>query len=117
MTWNYRVISHPSWDMSREKGERVFRIHEVFSDESGIVGYSAQGCQPYGETEEELAQDMKYMNLAFEKPVLRVEDLPSDKFGEQNGAKASATTSEKNRLREAEKTTARPTTQSRVVEI
>ena len=82
MTWNYRIISHPAWDMSREKGERVFRIHEVFSDESGIVGYSARGCEPYGETEEELAQDMKYMNLAFEKPVLRVEDLPSDTFGE-----------------------------------
>ena len=82
MTWNYRVISHPSWDMSREKGERVFRIHEVFSDENGIVGYSANGCQPYGETEEELVRDMHYMSLALEKEVLRVEDLPSDTFGE-----------------------------------
>ena len=82
MTWNYRVISHPAWDMSREKGERVFRIHEVFSDENGIVGYSARGCEPFGETEEELARDMEYMNLAIEKPVLRVEDLPSDTFGE-----------------------------------
>ena len=26
-------------------------------------------------TEEELERDMEYMNLAFEKPVLRVEDL------------------------------------------
>ena len=82
MTWNYRVISHPSWDMSREKGERIYRIHEVFSDENGIVGYSANGCQPFGETEEELVRDMHYMSLALEKEVLRVEDLPSDTFGE-----------------------------------
>ena len=82
MTWNYRVISHPSWDMNREKGERVYRIHEVFSDENGIVGYSANGCQPFGETEEELVRDMHYMSLALEKEVLRVEDLPSDTFGE-----------------------------------
>ena len=82
MTWNYRVISHPAWDMSREKSERVFRIHEVFSDENGIVGYSAKGCEPYGETEEELVRDMHYMSLALEKEVLRVEDLPSDTFGE-----------------------------------
>ena len=82
MTWNYRVISHPTWDMSREKGARVFRIHEVFSDQNGIIGYSARGCEPYGATEEELAKDMEYMNLAFQKPVLQVEDLPSDTFGE-----------------------------------
>ena len=117
MTWNYRVISHPSWDMRDEKGARVFRIHEVFSDETGIVGYSARGCEPFGETQEDLVQDMKYMNLAFDKPVLNVEDLPLDKFGDQNGAKTSTTTSEKNRFKRAEKTTARPTTQSVVVEI
>ena len=92
MTWSYRVISHPSWDMRDEKGSRVFRIHEVFSDETGIIGYSAKGCEPFGETKDELVQDMKYMSLAFEKPVLNVEDLPSDKFGEQNGTAANTAT-------------------------
>ena len=83
MTWSYRVISHPSWDMNREKGERVFRIHEVFTDNGKIIGYSAEGCEPFGETQENLVQDMKYMSLALEKPVLRVEDLPdASKFGE-----------------------------------
>ena len=91
MSWNYRVISHPSWDFGADKGAREYRIHEVFSDETGIVGYSAEGCEPYGETQEELAQDIKYMNLAFDKPVLNVEDLPSDKFGEQNGTATAAT--------------------------
>tara|TARA_B100000575_G_scaffold143782_1_gene114747 strand:+ start:42 stop:293 length:252 start_codon:yes stop_codon:yes gene_type:complete len=82
MTWNYRVISHPSWDMNREKGERVYRIHEVFSDETGIIGYSAEGIEPYGETKEELNTDLSRMAQAFEKPVLNVEDLPdASKFG------------------------------------
>ena len=83
MTWNYRVISHPSWDMNREKGERVFRIHEVFTDNGKIIGYSAEGCEPYGETKKELITDLSYMAKAFEKPVLNVEDLPdASKFGE-----------------------------------
>ena len=110
MTWNYRVISHPSWDFSGDKGAREYRIHEVFSDETGIIGYSANGCEPFGESKKDLMIDISYMVKAFEKPVLQVEDLPSDKFGEQNGAKASTTTSEKNRFKRAEKTTARPTT-------
>ena len=110
MTWNYRVISHPSWDFNGDKGAREYRIHEVFSDETGIVGYSARGCEPFGETQEDLIQDMKYMNLAFDKPVLNVEDLPTTKFGEQYGTETSTATKRKSRLREAEKTTARPTT-------
>ena len=110
MTWNYRVISHPSWDFAGDKGAREYRIHEVFSDETGIIGYSARGCEPFGETKEDLIQDMKYMNLAFDKPVLNVEDMPTTKFGEQNGTKTSTATSEKDRPKRAEKTTARPTT-------
>ena len=82
MTWNYRVISHPSWNFNRDEGSREYRIHEVFSDETGIVGYSAEGCEPYGETQEDLVKDMEYMNLAFEKPVLMVEDMPTTKFGD-----------------------------------
>ena len=92
MTWNYRVISHPVWHFEADEGAREYRIHEVFSDETGIVGYSAQGCEPFGETQEDLVQDIKYMNLAFEKPVLMVEDMPTTKFGDQNGTTASTTT-------------------------
>ena len=84
MTWNYRVISHPSWDMNREKGERVYRIHEVFTDNGKIIGYSAEGVEPYGETKKELITDLSYMAKAFEKPVLHVADLPdASKFGGQ----------------------------------
>ena len=37
MTWNYRVISHPSWNTWDKEGERIYKIHEVFSDETGII--------------------------------------------------------------------------------
>ena len=117
MTWNYRVISHPSWDFGADEGAREYRIHEVFSDETGIIGYSAEGCEPFGESKKDLMIDISYMVKAFEKPVLNVEDMPTTKFGEQNGTKTSTTTAEKNKFKKAEKTTARPTTQPVVVEL
>ena len=110
MTWNYRVISHPSWDFNGDKGAREYRIHEVFSDETGIIGYSANGCEPFGESKKDLIIDLSYMAKAFEKPVLNVEDMPTTKFGEQYGTEASTTAKRKSRPERAEKTTARPTT-------
>ena len=82
MTWNYRVISHPSWDFGADEGAREYKIHEVFSDETGIIGYSAEGMAPFGESQKELIQDLAHMSQAFNKPVLNVEDLPSTKFGD-----------------------------------
>ena len=110
MTWNYRVISHPSWDFAGDKGAREYRIHEVFSDETGIIGYSANGCEPFGESKKDLMIDISYMVKAFEKPVLNVEDMPTTKFGEQYGTETSTTAKRKSRPERAEKTTARPTT-------
>ena len=82
MTWNYRVISHPSWDFGADEGAREYKIHEVFSDDTGIVGYSAEGIAPLGESKKELITDLSRMAQAFEKPVLNVEDMPTTKFGE-----------------------------------
>ena len=83
MTWSYRVISHPKYMWDNKKGEREYRIHEVFTDNGKIIGYSAEGVEPYGETKKELITDLSYMAKAFEKPVLNVEDLPdASKFGE-----------------------------------
>ena len=92
MTWNYRVISHPSWDFNGDKGAREYKIHEVFSDETGIVGYSAEGIAPFGESKKELLLDLSYMARAFQKPVLDVEDLPTTKFGEQYGTATTTAT-------------------------
>ena len=75
MTWNYRIISHPPHGLADEKGARVYRIHEVYSDESGIIGFSEDGIEPYGESAKELLDDLIRMKMAFEKPELRVEDI------------------------------------------
>ena len=92
MTWNYRVISHPVWHFEADEGAREYKIHEVFSDDTGIVGYSAEGMAPFGESQKELIQDLAHMSQAFNKPVLNVEDLPSTEFGEQYGTTADSTT-------------------------
>ena len=81
MTWNYRVISHPSWDLGADEGAREYRIHEVYSDENEIIGYSEDGIEPYGETARELLDDLIRMKLAFEKPELKVEDIEASIIG------------------------------------
>ena len=81
MTWNYRVISHPALGLPEEEGNRIYKIHEVYSDESGIIGYSEDGIEPYGESAKELIQDLAHMSQAFNKPVLNVEDIEASIIG------------------------------------
>ena len=81
MTWNYRVISHPALGLPEEEGNRIYKIHEVYSDETGIIGYSEDGIEPYGESAKELLDDLIRMKFAFEKPELKVEDMPTTMFG------------------------------------
>ena len=81
MTWNYRVISHPALGLPEEEGNRIYKIHEVYSDESGIIGYSEDGIEPYGESRKDLITDLAYMAQAFERPELKVEDMPTTMFG------------------------------------
>ena len=85
MTWNYRIISHPAWNVEVDEGARTYQIHEVYSDESGIIGFTEKGIEPFGESMDELRQDFEHMQIAFTKPVLKVEDLESSQFGENLG--------------------------------
>ena len=86
MTWNYRIISHPAWHFEMDEGARTYQIHEVYTDEGKIIGFTEKGIEPFGETMNELRQDFEHMQLAFTKPVLRVEDLESaSQFGKNLG--------------------------------
>ena len=87
MTWNYRIISHPFPGTWAEKPTREYKIHEVYMDGDRLLGYTEQGCAPFGETEEEIKQDFANMQAAFSKPILKVEDLDSriSKFGASRG--------------------------------
>jgi len=86
MTWNYRIISHPPYGVVGNEGERTYQIHEVYIDDGKIIGFTEKGMQPFGESMDELRQDFEYMQAAFTKPVLRVEDLEkASHFGESAG--------------------------------
>ena len=64
-TWTYRVIR-------RKEGEYVsFGIHEVYDydDEYG-EGWTMDQCHPLGESVDELADDLRMMLAALNKPVL-----------------------------------------------
>lgn len=65
--WNYRI-------MTLDKGA-TWGIHEVYYDEDGKPnGYTENPQEPYGETLDELKNDLLYMLRAFEKPILTPED-------------------------------------------
>lgn len=70
--WNYRVIKK-HFESPYEKEFR-YGIHEAYYDDEGrIISISVEPMDPHGDTPEELAEDMKYMALALEKPILDYE--------------------------------------------
>lgn len=85
MTWNYRIISHPPNGLAGNEGIRTYQIHEVYTDNGEIIGFTEKGIEPFGESMDELRQDFEHMQIAFTKPVLKVEDLESAQFGENLG--------------------------------
>ena len=86
MTWNYRIISHPPNGLGGNEGIRTYQIHEVYTDNGEIIGFTEKGIEPFGYSKVELRQDFEHMQIAFTKPVLKVEDLESaSHFGENLG--------------------------------
>jgi hypothetical protein len=74
MSWNYRVLK------TEDQHGTHFGIHEVYYDESGRPRmYSESPMSPYGETLEELADDLKRFSSAFTRPVLCDEDFNKEK--------------------------------------
>jgi hypothetical protein len=75
MTWNYRVVKHTD-----SEGITHFGIHEVYYDKDGRPSmYTESAMAPYGETLEELAEDLERMREALIKPVLTDEDFTKEK--------------------------------------
>lgn len=75
MTWNYRVL------VKRTEGyincdEEQYGIHEVYYDDNGIAHSCTEtACDPYGETVEELKDNMIQMMGALVKPTMEYEDI------------------------------------------
>ena len=67
MTWNYRVVRRIVG------GEVTFGIHEVYYDGDRPKTTTECPIDPYGETLEELKDDLDRMREALDKPVLNYE--------------------------------------------
>jgi len=79
MVWNYRVVEH----------EGLFHIHELYYNDNGsICAISEDPMHPHGTSLEELKRDAEHFLLAFNKPVLKKEEIV---FVEMDGMKEEAT--------------------------
>ena len=77
MTWNYRIVSEKA-----PEGE-FLQLYEVYYDDDGkINGMTENPMKPYGESVEELQNDLEYMMEALKQPVLDMKEL--EKHFEKN---------------------------------
>jgi len=79
--WNYRVMRCAYPPSPGCPGETIhrFAVHEVYYDDDGAIrAWTKESIEPYGETLEELVDDHKRVALAFEKPVLDLDQMNKD---------------------------------------
>lgn len=71
MTWNYRVLKHVAGK------EEWYQIHDVYynTDDGSIASCSVDAPAPFGETVEELKEELKLMKEAFNAPTIPYEDI------------------------------------------
>lgn len=75
MTWNYRVVRQVEID-ERGREEVCYGIHEVYYDEDGVpTTCTVNPVAPFGESPDELAEDMDRMRKALEEPVLDIDSI------------------------------------------
>ena len=76
MSWNYRVLKHvrPESDSDIDFTGNVefYQVHEVYyeGDTKEIYAYSPLAQSPYGDTAQELKEDLKLHMKAFDLPII-----------------------------------------------
>ena len=88
MSWNYRVVRKRVYMGKTMNSEVRFAIHETYYDSDKPVSITTDPMEPYGETLEELKNDLAYMVAALEKPVLNWEDFKNKEVEVLPDAKA-----------------------------
>ena len=76
--WNYRVIRCTSQDAV------VYEIREVYYDDNRVTGWTMVASEPFGETLEELRDDLRAMTRCLGEGILDLAEL------EAAGANAKA---------------------------
>ena len=85
MSWDYRVVIKRSTSMEH------YGIHEVYYNEEGGTDYCTDTpCDPYGETLEELKENVLQMMGAFLEPIIEYDDIG----GHKNSAKVKEVVNE-----------------------
>lgn len=82
MSWNYRIFKkqYEDWES--------YGISEVHYDEGGVPIMYSGHVSPYGETPEELLENIKQFSVAFAKPILTEEDFNNGQDQEEGTRKA-----------------------------
>lgn len=75
--WNYRVVHtlKPDGTPTVEHTD-TYAVHEVYYEDGHICAWS-DAAQPYGESPDQLRDDLMAMLKALDAPVLEREDLPT----------------------------------------
>jgi len=69
--WNYRVIRKRHLDSDNIS----YQVYEVYYDDKGKVeSWTENPVEPYGETAEELREDIRYFLQAFRRPILELKE-------------------------------------------
>ena len=69
MTWGYRIVKqlHPT---------ETYQAYEIHYDENDNIQYiSAKPSGPYGETLEEITNDLEHMRQALSLPILDMDEV------------------------------------------
>lgn len=70
MYWNYRLVRRVS-DIP------FLSIMEVYYDKDGSIrGWVDKEVTPYGESIEEIKDDLDLISQAFDRPIIEYDDLP-----------------------------------------
>lgn len=74
-TFNYRIFKKHE-QISPNETEEVFTIRQVgYNENFKPINYTGEPHWPIGNTKEELKEEMEYMMLAFNKPVMSIIDF------------------------------------------
>ena len=73
MSWNYRVMK------IEEGGETTYGVYEVYYDDEGSPRlYTKNPCPVFGNTIEELTEELGRFRRALDKPILTPRDVIGD---------------------------------------
>lgn len=72
MYWNHRVFKQRDYDY-RDEVVYAYSIRECYyNDENEIIGWTANGIDPYGENLEHLRETITWMLESLDKDVLEI---------------------------------------------